>query len=58
MFEEGLYNQVNMDISPIVIEQMKEKYKDLKPMRWELGNIKEMIYLDEEFDVIIDKSIN
>ena len=44
----------NIDISEVVIDQMKEKHSDL-PMRWEVMDATNMTFPDETFDLVIDK---
>ena len=56
MYDNGYHNIVNMDISPIVIEQMKVKNAHRTNMIYEVGDIMAMKYKTHEFDVIIDKS--
>lgn len=56
MYLEGYTQLVNMDISPVVIQQMKERNKDKPGMVWEVGDALDMTYEDESFDVVLDKS--
>ena len=56
MYDEGYENIVNMDISPIVIEQMKQKNASRTNMIYEVGDMMNMKYENDEFDVILDKS--
>ena len=52
MHEAGYKNILSIDISPSVIEQMKQQFPDLT---WEVMDATKMSYKDGEFDVIIDK---
>lgn len=52
MHEAGYKNILSIDISPSVIEQMKQQFPDLA---WEVMDATKMSYKDGEFDVIIDK---
>lgn len=54
MYQDGYKNIVNNDFSPIVIEQMAHKFKDL-PMQWDVMDITKMTYPDNEFDTVLDK---
>jgi ubiquinone/menaquinone biosynthesis C-methylase UbiE len=52
MFEAGYKNIVNIDISPTVIEQMKQ----LSPgMEWIVMDATEMTFENNKFDFVIDK---
>ena len=51
------FHQVhNMDISSIVIDQMKTKYKDQKDLFWDVMDCTNMTYEDSSFDAVIDKA--
>lgn len=55
MFDIGYKNITNIDISEVVIEQMKRTYRD-KEMIWETVDATAMKnYVDGSFSVIIDK---
>jgi len=56
MYDDGFHNIVNMDISDVVITQMKERNKHRPNMKWEVGDAMSMTYEDEHFDIVIDKS--
>lgn len=56
MYDAGYHNIYNMDISSVVIDQMKERYADKEKMIWEVMDAREMSYEDEMFDIVIDKS--
>jgi len=56
MYDAGYENIYNMDISEVVIDQMKERYSSRENMVWEVMDAREMDYKDETFDIVIDKS--
>lgn len=59
MYDDGYKDIWNMDISDVVIEQMKERNAVYRPdMIWEYGDALDMKYEDEFFDVVLDKSIS
>lgn len=45
-----------MDISPVVIQQMKERNIGREEMKWEVMDVREMTYESGFFDIAIDKS--
>merc|ERR1711879_244761 len=57
MYNDGYKNIVNNDFSEIVIENMKQKYKETAPdMDWLVMDVMDMKELpDASFDVAIDK---
>eukprot|EP01098_Paradermamoeba_levis_P006189 TRINITY_DN2572_c0_g1_i4.p1 TRINITY_DN2572_c0_g1~~TRINITY_DN2572_c0_g1_i4.p1 ORF type:complete len:135 (+),score=14.97 TRINITY_DN2572_c0_g1_i4:107-511(+) len=54
MYEDGYQNIVNSDFSSVVIDQMREKYSDLK-MSWEIMDVRKLPCGDETFDFVLDK---
>lgn len=50
----GYSNLVNIDISSVCIRQQQEKFPKLK---WYLMDATNMIFGDERFPVVIDKSL-
>ena len=56
MYSDGYRNLWNMDISPVVIQQMAERNISKPEMVWEVGDVLNMHYEDESFDVVLDKS--
>lgn len=56
MYDCGFRNIVNMDISKVVIDQMRERNKDRKEMTWEVEDALHMSYKDQSFDIVLDKS--
>ena len=55
MAQEGFHSIYSIDISSVVIEQMKEKYKDQPNLIWETMNCASLKYEDNFFDLCIDK---
>ena len=55
MYNDGYHNLVNIDFSPVVIEQMQRRYQDLSDMSWLVMDIKHMSFADGEFDFVLDK---
>ena len=45
-----------MDISSVVIEQMRDRNADRDEMVWEVMDVWDMWYEDSFFDIAIDKS--
>jgi len=56
MYDAGFENLENIDISPVVIDQMRDRNIDRANMSWEVMDITELTYEDETFDMAIDKS--
>ncbi|TFY75556.1 hypothetical protein EWM64_g8455 [Hericium alpestre] len=56
MYDDGYKNIVNIDYSPVVIEQMKTRHQDTRPeMTWHEMDIRDLTFGDASFDVAIDK---
>ena len=58
LYDAGYQNIINVDISPVVIDQMKERNRESRPiMEWLVMDITDMSYFESNtFDVAIDKS--
>lgn len=56
MYKDGYKNIVNIDISEIVIKQMKLRNIKNTKMTWLVMDCLKMEFKDNEFDAIIDKS--
>ena len=58
LYDAGYQNIINVDISPVVIEQMKERNRESRPiMEWLVMDITDMSHFESNtFDVAIDKS--
>ncbi|KAH0787070.1 Phosphoethanolamine N-methyltransferase-related protein [Histomonas meleagridis] len=55
MLGNPFHSVYNMDISSVVIDQMKSKYQDQKELIWEVMDCTNMTYEDNSFDVVFDK---
>jgi len=55
MYIDGYTSLTNIDISEVVIEQMKDKYNETT-MKWDVMDVRDIKYPDNEFDLIVDKS--
>jgi len=55
MYEDGFKNIVNIDFSDVVIQQMKDRYKKLDMMEWQIMDVRKMSFADDEFDITLDK---
>ncbi len=55
MFQHGYRHITNVDYSSVVIAKMREKYKSLDTVKWEVMDITDMSFEDETFDVVIEK---
>ena len=57
LYDKGFKNVYNIDISPVVIEQMSLRNSIKRPeLKWEVMDVRNMSYLSNFFDLIIDKS--
>lgn len=56
MYDGGYKSQWNIDISSVVIDQMKKRNKNRKGMVYEVMDVCNLKYPDNFFDVAIDKS--
>lgn len=57
MYDEGYLNISNMDISEVCIDQMKVRNVKTRPkMKWDVMDVMDLQYKDNQFDLIIDKS--
>ncbi|XP_047095451.1 EEF1A lysine methyltransferase 4-like isoform X2 [Lolium rigidum] len=56
MVKDGYEDIVNMDISSVVIEQMKEKHMDIPQLTYMQMDVRDMsLFADGSFDCVIDK---
>jgi ubiquinone/menaquinone biosynthesis C-methylase UbiE len=57
MYDDGYHNMENIDISKVVIDQMRDKYKDRASggMSFKVMNACHLDYPDEHFDCVLDK---
>ena len=56
MYKDGYRNIVNIDFSPVVIENMKRKCKHLVEMEWLVMDIASMAFPPNSFDVVFEKA--
>ncbi|KAA1469067.1 S-adenosyl-L-methionine-dependent methyltransferase [Dentipellis sp. KUC8613] len=56
MYDDGYKNIVNIDYSPVVVEQMRNRHQNSRPeMSWHEMDIRALTFGDSTFDVAIDK---
>lgn len=56
MYHDGYKNIVNIDFSPVVIENMRRKCQDLVNMEWRVMDITKMSFTPSSFDVVVEKA--
>ena len=57
LYDMGYIEQTNIDISEIVIYEMQRKNKYRTSQQWDIGDVLNMPYLDNIYDVVFDKSL-
>eukprot|EP00742_Colponemidia_sp_Colp-10_P001417 GILJ01001525.1.p1 GENE.GILJ01001525.1~~GILJ01001525.1.p1 ORF type:complete len:362 (+),score=53.01 GILJ01001525.1:56-1141(+) len=57
MYDDGLQNITNIDLSRVVIQQMKERHVCRDKMTWEEMDATDMKFADDSFDLIVDKGL-
>lgn len=55
MIQDGYKDITNVDISPVVIETMREKYKTLTQCTWEVMDVRSLKFDNDSFDAVVDK---
>jgi len=55
LYEAGYCNIVNIDISDVVVQQMKARYRELDKMTWIRMDATRLEFPDASFDCVIDK---
>lgn len=56
LYDQGYTNITNIDISPVVIDQMSQQMQAKnKSMKWLVMDATNTDFKDEEFDVVMDK---
>ncbi|XP_052782902.1 EEF1A lysine methyltransferase 4-like [Mya arenaria] len=55
MYENGFKHITNTDFSPVVIEKMAEKHKDLTEMSWQVMDMCDISFPAESFDIVLEK---
>jgi len=56
MYDDGYHNIDNIDISPVVIEQMQARNEDRVGMTFCVMDVRELQFSEDSFDVAVDKS--
>ena len=56
MYDDGFKHIYNIDISDVVIQQMRKRNGERDLMTWEVMDVRKLEYKDDYFDVAIDKS--
>lgn len=57
LWEDGFKAITSMDISGVVIEQMREKFAHCDGLKWDTEDVLDMSYEDSSFDTVVDKSL-
>eukprot|EP00747_Dinoflagellata_sp_TGD_P165884 gnl/TRDRNA2_/TRDRNA2_187859_c0_seq1.p1 gnl/TRDRNA2_/TRDRNA2_187859_c0~~gnl/TRDRNA2_/TRDRNA2_187859_c0_seq1.p1 ORF type:complete len:231 (+),score=40.39 gnl/TRDRNA2_/TRDRNA2_187859_c0_seq1:1-693(+) len=58
MYDAGYRNIVNIDTSKVVIQQMADRNKGIRPdMAWQVMDATNMSFEDGSFDLVVDKSV-
>ena len=57
LYADGFKSIANVDISPVAIEQMKEKYDadKYKGISWHEMDMCKLVFPDEQYDAVVDK---
>ena len=55
MYHDGYRDITNIDYSTVVIKKMREKYKSINSLRWDVIDITDMKFETETFDAVIEK---
>lgn len=55
MYKDKYRHIVNTDYSPVVIESMRDKCKDMSDMSWLVMDINNLQFDDESFDCVLEK---
>jgi RAT1-interacting protein len=55
MLNSGLSDIVSIDISDVVIEQMRSRYSAESRLKWEVMDCQELRFSDNSFDLVVDK---
>lgn len=57
LYDFGYQNITNIDFSEVCIARMNEKHATQRPgMRWLTMDMTELLFSDQEFDIVIDKA--
>ena len=55
LYEAGIHNIINVDISEVVVQQMRARFKEMDKMEWLRMDVMKLEFPDNAFDVVIDK---
>jgi hypothetical protein len=56
LYDNGYKSIVNLDFSPLVIQEMINKNTKRSSMKWDVGDMTSMPeYRDDEYDIVFDK---
>jgi ubiquinone/menaquinone biosynthesis C-methylase UbiE len=58
LFLEGYTNQCSIDFSPVAIEAMKIKHREVVTLEWRVMDVRKMDFQSASFNVAIDKVLN
>jgi len=56
MYRDGYHSITNIDYSPVVIENMKNRSPEAQSMHWMVMDVKDMKFDAGKFDVVIEKA--
>jgi hypothetical protein len=56
MYDDGYVDIVNIDFSPVVIEQMRVRNEARSSMVFQVMDMRELHFDNDSFDVVIDKA--
>jgi EEF1A lysine methyltransferase 4 len=55
LYDSGLHNIHNIDISEVVVNQMRSRYREMDKMEWTRMDVMKLEFPDNTFDIVIDK---
>jgi len=55
LYDSGIFNITNIDISEVVIGQMRSRYREMDRMEWLKMDATKLDFPENHFDVVIDK---
>jgi len=55
LYDMGIQNITNIDISEVVIGQMRSRYREMDRMEWLKMDVMKLDFPDNTFDLVIDK---
>lgn len=56
MYRDGYHSITNIDYSPVVIENMKNRSPEAQSMQWMIMDVQELRFDTGQFDVVIEKA--